>query len=96
MYNKRSKNPNMPDSYTKPNSPKKRTGNAEETPKTPFQARESHIAPGIHIARLQSLTLAPIPLPIYQTVSVHDPSLTPTVAFASSFNVPPIACFIFS
>ncbi len=36
----------------------------------------------------QSLTFAPIPLPLYQTLSLHRPTLIPTFASASTFNSP--------
>lgn len=39
----------------------------------------------------QSETVAPMPDPTYQTVSLHCPSLTCTVPFASNFRVPPRA-----
>ena len=56
----------------------------------------THIIIECHVSFPYKRTLAPIPLPMYHSVSVQDPTLTLTLAFASSFSLPPSASFSLS
>lgn len=61
-------------------------------PQIPTQSKVAHQKTRKYkIKRYQSLTFAPIPPPTNQTSSSQFPILTPTVASAPSFKLPPSA-----